>query len=147
MDRYCVYWISRSELYVQDSTGRFVNQWCPRSLDQFLKGMACFNMDRDKTSWAYGSLFPSLVLFIFIRWHTMKIGQHNLWTCIQYVFMWDKCTSAFCHMQFYLSICLDDNCKRMEEEGIEWLVELLHQVQLQQFFVRIRDELQVTTYW
>lgn len=32
----------------------------------------------------------------------------------------------------------------MEEEGIEWLVELLHQVQLEQFFVRIRDELQVS---
>ena len=31
----------------------------------------------------------------------------------------------------------------MEEDGIEWLVELLHQVQLDQFFVRIRDELQV----
>ena len=45
-------------------------------------------------------------------------------------------------------ICPDDNCQRMEEEGIEWLVELLHQVQLQQFFVRIRDELQVNyAYW
>lgn len=32
----------------------------------------------------------------------------------------------------------------MEEEGIEWLAELLHQVQLEQFFVRIRDELQVS---
>ena len=32
---------------------------------------------------------------------------------------------------------------RMDDEGIEWLAELLHQVQLDQFFVRIRDELQV----
>ena len=31
----------------------------------------------------------------------------------------------------------------MDDEGIEWLAELLHQVQLDQFFVRIRDELQV----
>lgn len=32
----------------------------------------------------------------------------------------------------------------MEEESIEWLYELLQQVQLEQFYVRIRDELQVS---
>ena len=32
----------------------------------------------------------------------------------------------------------------MEEESSEWLFELLHQVQLEQFYVRIRDELQVS---
>jgi len=32
----------------------------------------------------------------------------------------------------------------MEEESIEWLYELLLQVQLEQFYVRIRDELQVS---
>jgi activated CDC42 kinase 1 len=31
-----------------------------------------------------------------------------------------------------------------EEEGIEWLQELLHDVQLSQFFTRIRDDLQIT---
>ena len=31
----------------------------------------------------------------------------------------------------------------MEDEGRDWLLELLHEVQLDQFFVRIRDELQV----
>lgn len=31
-----------------------------------------------------------------------------------------------------------------EEEGTEWLQELLHDVQLSQFFTRIRDDLQVT---
>ncbi|XP_063989983.1 tyrosine-protein kinase sid-3 [Diachasmimorpha longicaudata] len=31
-----------------------------------------------------------------------------------------------------------------EEEGTEWLLELLHDVQLSQFFTRIRDDLQVT---
>lgn len=31
-----------------------------------------------------------------------------------------------------------------EEEGTEWLSELLHDVQLSQFFTRIRDDLQVT---
>jgi len=32
----------------------------------------------------------------------------------------------------------------MEDESIEWLYELLQQVQLEQFYVRIRDELQVS---
>ncbi|XP_012282721.1 activated CDC42 kinase 1 isoform X2 [Orussus abietinus] len=32
----------------------------------------------------------------------------------------------------------------VEEEGTEWLQELLHDVQLSQFFTRIRDDLQVT---
>ena len=32
----------------------------------------------------------------------------------------------------------------MEEESSEWLYELLLQVQLEQFYVRIRDELQVS---
>lgn len=31
-----------------------------------------------------------------------------------------------------------------EDEGTEWLQELLHDVQLSQFFTRIRDDLQVT---
>lgn len=31
-----------------------------------------------------------------------------------------------------------------DEEGIEWLYELLQEVQLEQFFVKIRDDLQVT---
>lgn len=30
-----------------------------------------------------------------------------------------------------------------EEEGTEWLFELLKEVQLEQFFTRIKDELQV----
>ncbi len=33
----------------------------------------------------------------------------------------------------------------MEDDGRDWLLELLHEVQLDQFFVRIRDELQVCT--
>ena len=32
----------------------------------------------------------------------------------------------------------------MEEEGIGWLLELLQQVQLEQFFVRLKDDLQVS---
>ena len=37
------------------------------------------------------------------------------------------------------------NCLQMQaEEGSEWLLELLTDVQLQQYFLRIRDELNVT---
>jgi hypothetical protein len=32
-----------------------------------------------------------------------------------------------------------------DEGGIEWLYELLQDVQLEQFFTRIRDDLQVIT--
>ena len=31
-----------------------------------------------------------------------------------------------------------------EEEGVEWLYELLKEVQLEQFYTKIRDDLQVT---
>ena len=35
---------------------------------------------------------------------------------------------------------------RMEEEGQEWLYELLTEVQLEQFFTKLRDDLQVFRY-
>ncbi len=37
-----------------------------------------------------------------------------------------------------------DGGDMQSEEGTEWLMELLTDVQLQQFFMRIRDELNVT---
>lgn len=40
----------------------------------------------------------------------------------------------------YLCLCFQMQC----EEGTEWLLELLTDVQLQQYFLRIRDELNVT---
>ena len=35
---------------------------------------------------------------------------------------------------------------RMDEEGQEWLYELLTEVQLEQFFTKLRDDLQVFRY-
>jgi activated CDC42 kinase 1 len=37
-----------------------------------------------------------------------------------------------------------DLASGMEEEGVGWLLELLQQVQLEQFFVRLKDDLQVS---
>lgn len=39
-----------------------------------------------------------------------------------------------------MCLCVQMQC----EEGTEWLLELLTDVQLQQYFLRIRDELNVT---
>uniref|UniRef100_A0A8K9WYG6 Activated CDC42 kinase 1 n=1 Tax=Oncorhynchus mykiss TaxID=8022 RepID=A0A8K9WYG6_ONCMY len=44
-----------------------------------------------------------------------------------------------------LSVCLSKLGSNMQsEEGTEWLLELLMEVQLQQYFLRIRDDLNVT---
>ena len=49
-------------------------------------------------------------------------------------------------IQHWLSVNAYSNvCVQMQsEEGTEWLLELLTDVQLQQYFLRIRDELNVT---
>lgn len=43
-------------------------------------------------------------------------------------------------MRVCVRVCVQMQC----EEGTEWLLDLLMDVQLQQYFLRIRDELNVT---
>lgn len=44
----------------------------------------------------------------------------------------------------YVMCVQPDGGDMQSEEGTEWLMELLTDVQLQQYFMRIRDELNVT---
>lgn len=41
-------------------------------------------------------------------------------------------------------VCARTHAQMQCEEGTEWLLDLLMDVQLQQYFLRIRDELNVT---
>lgn len=48
-------------------------------------------------------------------------------------------------LRFFCCMCLQKLGSSMQcEEGTEWLLELLMEVQLQQYFLRIRDDLNVT---
>lgn len=50
------------------------------------------------------------------------------------------CIQHWLSVNAYLNVCV----QMQSEEGTEWLLELLTDVQLQQYFLRIRDELNVT---
>ncbi len=64
-----------------------------------------------------------------------KIGLLELWRIIR-LFMIKTMSNVLCVQP--------DGGDMQSEEGTEWLMELLTDVQLQQFFMRIRDELNVT---
>lgn len=53
---------------------------------------------------------------------------------------WPICLVIFGDLVFLQKLGSSMQC----EEGTEWLLELLMEVQLQQYFLRLRDELNVT---